>query len=119
MVYPIPYTYDGYPAEWVQTLHKMAELDATTIVPGHGAILHDKTYLYLVADLMQSAVDQVRARIRQLGHPGVYPVDEVKGAVDLTPFRAKFAGDDKDLQAQFDDMTTHLVEIVFKEAAQR
>jgi len=37
----------------------------------------------------------------------------------LTAFRTKFAGDDIDLQAQFDDMTTHLVEIVFKEAAQR
>jgi cyclase len=119
LVYPIPYTYDGYPSEWIQTLRKMGELDATTIVPGHGPILHDKTYLYLVADLLQSAVDQVRARIRQLGHPGFYSVDKVKDAVDLTPFRAKFAGNDKDLQAEFDDMTVHLVKLVFNEAALR
>jgi cyclase len=119
VVHPIPYTYDGYPEEWVQTLQKMAELDAQTIVPGHGQILHDKTYVYLVTDLMKSAVEQVRARISQLGHPGFYSVDKVKGAVDLTPFRQKFAADDKDLAAAFDDMAAHLVEIVFKEAAQR
>jgi glyoxylase-like metal-dependent hydrolase (beta-lactamase superfamily II) len=119
LVHPIPFTGDGYPAEWVQTLHRMGELDATTIVPGHGPILHDKTYLYLMADLMQSAVDQVRARISQLGFPGGYTLDEIKGSVDLTPFRAKFAGDDKDLQDQFDDMAKHLVKITFSEAAQR
>jgi hypothetical protein len=50
----------------------MAELDATNIVTGHGTFLHDKAYIYLVADLLQSAVDQVRARISQLGHPAFY-----------------------------------------------
>lgn len=119
LVYPIPYTYDGYPAEWIETLQKLSQLDAQTIVPGHGPVLHDKTYLYLVCDLMKSAVEQMRARIRQIGFPGSHSLDEVKGAVDLTPFRAKFAGDDKDLQAEFDDMTVHLVKLVFNEAALR
>jgi cyclase len=119
LVYPIPYTYDGYPAEWIQTLQKMAQLDAQTIVPGHGPVLHDKTYLYLVTDLFKSAVEQVHTRIRQIGHPGFHSLEEVKGSVDLTPFRAKFAGDDKDLQAEFDEMTTHLVKLVFNEAALR
>ena len=59
LVYPIPYTYDGYPAEWIETLEKIAQLDVLTIVPGHGPVLHDKTYLYLVSDLMKSAVEQV------------------------------------------------------------
>lgn len=119
LVNPIPYTYDGYPAEWVQTLHRMGQLDATSIVPGHGPIMRDNAYLYLVADLLQSAVDQVRTRIRQLGFPGAHTLDEVRGAVDLTPFRHKFAGDNKDLEAQFDDMTSQLVKITFSEAAQR
>ncbi len=119
LVYPIPYTYDGYPAEWIETLQKMAQLDAQIIVPGHGPVLRDKTYLYLVADLFRSAVEQVRARIRQIGHPGFHSLDEVKGSVDLTPFRARFAGDDKDLATEFDDMTIHLVKLVFNEAALR
>jgi len=119
LVEPLPYPYDGYPSEWVHTLHKMAELDATTIVPGHGPVMHDKTYLYLVADLMQSSVDQVRARIRQLGFPGGHALDEIKGSVDLMPFRQKVAGNDKELQAAFDDMAASLVKITFSEAAQR
>src|SRR5580698_4383767 len=119
LVHPIPYTYDGYPSEWVQTLHKMSELDATTIVPGHGPILHDKAYLHLVTELLESVVDQVRARIRQIGFPGAHTVDDVKGSVDLTKFRPQFAGNDTDLQAQFDDMADHLVKITFSEAAQR
>jgi hypothetical protein len=97
----------------------MGQLDATTIVPGHGPILHDKAYLNLVADLMQSVVDQVRARIRQLGFPGGHTLDEIKGSVDLTKFSQQFAGNDKDLQAQFGDMADHLVKITYSEAAQR
>lgn len=119
LVYPIPYTYDGYPAEWIETLHKMSLLDVQTIVPGHGPVLRDKAYLHLVTELLQSAVEQVRARIRQIGHPGFHSLDEVKGSVDLTQFRARFAGEDKDLQAEFDDMTSHLVKLVFSEAALR
>jgi hypothetical protein len=81
--------------------------------------MRDNAYLYLVADLLQSAVDQVRTRIRQLGFPGAHTLDEVRGSVDLTLFRHKFAGDNKDLEAQFDDMTSQLVKITFSEAAQR
>jgi len=119
LVNPIPFTYDGYPTEWAQTLRRMADLDATTIVPGHGSVMHDKIYLNLVADLMQNAVDQVNARIRQIGFPGGHTLDEVKGSVDMTPFRQQFAGNDKDLQAQFDEMARELVKITFSEAAQR
>ena len=46
VVYPIPYIYDGYPTEWIQTLQNLAQLDADSIVPGHGPILHDKAYIY-------------------------------------------------------------------------
>jgi cyclase len=120
VVHPIPYTDDGYPAEWAETLHKMGQLDAEIIVPGHGPVLHNKTYLYLVADLLQSAVDQIRAQVRCcIGHPGFHTLDEIKSSIDLTPFRAKFAGNDKDLQAAFDDMTGNLMKVAYNEAAQR
>lgn len=119
LVHPVPYPYDGYPAEWAETLQKMAQLDADTIVPGHGPIFHDKTYLYLVADLLRSAVEQVRAQIRKIGLPAFHSLDEFKGAVDLTPFRRKFAGDDKDIGAAFDDISSYLVKIAFNEAALR
>jgi glyoxylase-like metal-dependent hydrolase (beta-lactamase superfamily II) len=119
LVHPIPYTYDGYPAEWAQTLHELAQLDPETIVPGHGPVLRGTVYLHLVAELFTSAVEQVRARVRQIGHPGFHTLDEVAGAVDLTPFRARFAGADEELQAEFDRMAAQLVKLVYSEAAQR
>ena len=119
LVHPIPYTYDGYPAEWSQTLRKMAQLEATTIVPGHGQVQHNGKFLKLSADLLASAVEQIRSRVRQVGHPGFHSFEEVTGAVDLSAFRKQFAGEDKDLQAEFDDMTKHLLKIAYQEAAVR
>lgn len=119
VVYPIPYIYDGYPIEWIQTLQNLAQLDADTIVPGHGPILHDKAYVYLIRDLLKSAVDQVNAKLRQSGPAMFRTLDEVKASVDLTPFRQRFAGDDKDMAAAFDDMSAHLVKVVFEEASLR
>ena len=119
VAYPIPNMFDGYPVEWIQTLQNLAQLDADTIVPGHGAVLHDKTYLYLLRDFMKSAVDQVNQRLRQTSPAMFQSVDDVRKSIDLTPFRQSFAGDDKDLGAAFDDVSAQLVKLVFQEASSR
>lgn len=119
VVHPIPYIYDGYPTEWIQTLQNLAQLDADTIVPGHGAELHDQTQIYLIRDLLKSAVDQLNAKLTQTAPAMFQSLDDVKGAIDLTPFRQRFAGDDKDLGEQFDDAAAHLVKVVFEEASLR
>jgi hypothetical protein len=46
-------------------------------------------------------------------------VDDVKGGVDLTPFRQRFAGNDKDVAAAFDQAAADLVKLVFREASLR
>jgi cyclase len=119
VVYPVPYLDNGYPAEWVQTMDRLAQLDATTIVPGHGAVLHDKAYIYLVRDLLKSAVDQMNETLRKIGPAGAHTFDEVKGGVDLSAFRARFAGNDKDLGAGFDDASGVLVKAAYQEASSR
>lgn len=119
VVNPIPYFYDGYPVEWAQTLQNLAALDAATIVPGHGPIMHDKTQITLIHDLIQSAVDQMNEKLRQTGPALSRTLDDVKAGVDLTPFRQRFVGSDKDLAAVFDDEASHLVKLVFTEASLR
>lgn len=119
VVSPIPYFYDGYPVEWIQTLQNLAALDADIIVPGHGPIMHDKTYIYLERDLIKSAVDQMNEKLRQTAPALFQNLDDVKGAVDLTSYRQRFAGDNKDLGAAFDNETSHLVKLVFEEASLR
>lgn len=115
VVYPIPYTYDGYPSEWTHTLDRLAQLDATAIMPGHGPILHDKAHMLLIRDLLQSAVDQMTEKLRQTAPAMVQSLDDVKGGVDLTPFRQRFIGNDSSLGPEFDDMATHLTKIVYEE----
>jgi cyclase len=119
VTHPLPHLYDGYPAEWSQTLQKLAQLDANTIVPGHGPILHDKTYIYLLRDLLQSTVDQMNEKLRQTAPAMFQTVEDVKGGVDLSAFRQRFAGNDKELGAAFDDVAARLVKLVFDEARLR
>jgi glyoxylase-like metal-dependent hydrolase (beta-lactamase superfamily II) len=117
--YPIPSTLDGYPSEWVHTMQNLAQLDADTILPGHGPVMHDKTYLLLVRDFLKSAVDQVNAKLTKSG-PGMFQsLDDVRAAVDLKPFRQRFAGTDENLGARFDGMAASLVKIAFEEASLR
>ena len=117
--FPLPNVYDGYPSEWIHTLENLGQLDAQTIVPGHGPILHDKTYLYLLRDLMQSAVDQMNEQLARTAPAMFHTIDDVKGSIDLTPFRKRFAGDDSDLAAAFDQVSAMLVKLVFDEARLR
>lgn len=119
VVHPLPYIYDGYPVEWIETLQKLAQFDASAIVPGHGPVLHDSKHVLLLRDLMKSAVDQLNAYLKRTGPAMFRTLDEVKAAIDLTPFRQRFAGDDKDLAAAFDDMAANLVKVAFGEASLR
>jgi glyoxylase-like metal-dependent hydrolase (beta-lactamase superfamily II) len=119
VVYPVPYIYDGYPTEWMQTMQNLSQLDVDTIVPGHGPIMHDKTYVLLVRDLLQSAVGQMNAKLVQTGPAMFHSVDEVKGSVDLSSFQQRFAGNDQDRIAAFNDMTANLIRVVFEEASLR
>lgn len=119
LVSPLPYTYDGYPSEWVTTLEKMAALDAERIVPGHGRVMSDKNYLYSVRDLMKSAVRQMNDKLFEVGPAEFRTLDEVKDGVDLSSFKRRFAGDDKELGEAFDRMTERLVKLVFSESALR
>jgi glyoxylase-like metal-dependent hydrolase (beta-lactamase superfamily II) len=119
VVYPIPYVYDGYPSEWIETLQRLASLEAVAIVPGHGPVLRDKAYIFLMRDLLRSAEEQMNAKLMQTSPAMFQKLDDVRGAVDLSPFRERFAGKDQELGAQFDDMAANLVKVVFQEASLR
>ena len=70
LVRPVPYAFDGYPAEWIRTLEGLAALDADAIVPGHGDVMRDKSYLTQVIALMKSAVPgRSRAQARFASEP--------------------------------------------------
>jgi hypothetical protein len=81
--------------------------------------MRDKVYLYNVRDLLKSAIEQVNAQLYRVGPAGFHTVEEVRGGVDLSSFKRKFAGDDEALARDFEEVVTLLVNLVFKEAALR
>src|SRR5262249_22531230 len=89
---PLPNVLDGYPVEWIHTLENLAALDAGTIVPGHGPVMHDKAYVLLLRDWMKSAVDQMDEHLRQTAPAMFHTLDDVKGSIDLSAFKQRFAG---------------------------
>lgn len=116
LVHPVPYTFDGYPREWARTLEMVAAYDTVAIVPGHGDVQRDKTYLLQFRDLLRAVVAQVEAALRA---DAAITLDEVKKKVDVAALQAAMLGDDTDDKAFFDYATGSLVEMAFYEAKLR
>jgi glyoxylase-like metal-dependent hydrolase (beta-lactamase superfamily II) len=117
LVRPVPYAFDGYPTEWIRTLQGLAALDADTIVPGHGELMHDKSYLMQVIGLMKSVVSQVDAQLRRNSDVSLA---EVTKAVDLKAFREAMLGGDARGGPFFDySIGAKFVELAYHELKQR
>lgn len=57
VVAPVPYGFGSYPKEWARVLRQLEALQATTIVPGHGAIMSDGAYLGRLAALLKEIAE--------------------------------------------------------------
>lgn len=89
LVFPIPFAFDSPMTDWIETLKRLAELQARIVIPGHGPVQRDAEYLHSVRALLHATVDAVRSA----AEAGV-TVDDLAEAVDLVEFRDRFAGDD-------------------------
>jgi glyoxylase-like metal-dependent hydrolase (beta-lactamase superfamily II) len=112
LVYPTPYVFDSYFADWIQTLGKLKAIGATTIVPGHGPVQHNNDYVDLVSSLLQTFNSQVQQAVRQN-----LSLDETRKKVDVASLEKQFAGDNpnrrRNIEAYFLGMA---VERAYKEA---
>lgn len=120
LVHPVPYLGGGFPAEHLATLQKMALMDAQTIVPGHGDVLHDKKFLYQVIDLLSNVVAQVRSEVFRLGNSANNLEAVQKGVeqnLNVQALRRSFAGDDKDSINMFDTFSwPGVIKAAYREA---
>jgi glyoxylase-like metal-dependent hydrolase (beta-lactamase superfamily II) len=97
VVEPIPYGFGSFPAEWMAALERIAALDFAFLVPGHGAIQRDRTYVRR----LQALLGEVRAQVGAAAAKGL-DLDATRRAVDLSGFRKEFVGEDAHLQQLFD-----------------
>jgi len=90
VISPIPLvgSDQSHVANWGPTLEKLRGLKATTIVPGHGPVLHDDRQLELLSRMFTSITQQTQAGIAK-GET----LDEIRKAIDLNEFKAALAGD--------------------------
>jgi cyclase len=111
LAYPMPYL--GRELNQVdKTLRTLAQLDVDVIVPGHGPAWHDKSYLNLEADLLESVLRQVGMLVQQ----GVVTVEEMQKMVNVESFRPQFAHGDEALNRKFQNLANRLVESASREA---
>ena len=90
VVAPVPFGFGSYPAEWVPVLDSIAALRPRVLVPGHGPVMRDLSYLQrvraMLVDVAAQAAsaatrgDSLRAAVR---------------AVALDEHRRALAGDEK------------------------
>jgi glyoxylase-like metal-dependent hydrolase (beta-lactamase superfamily II) len=112
LVSPIPFAFNSYPRDWVQTLRRVHALGAATLLPGHGRPQQDDRYLLQVTGLLEHTVREAHALAAQN-----LDLEAVRKRLSLEPFRPAFAGSDPLLNQWFDEaLATPLVERAFREA---
>jgi glyoxylase-like metal-dependent hydrolase (beta-lactamase superfamily II) len=95
VVAPVPYGFGSYPKSWADVVRQFAILGAKTIVPGHGAIMTDATYLERLASLLDDVAAQAEA--------GKSAPADTPPAFDFTAHEAAFTGGDP-VKARLFDM---------------
>jgi cyclase len=106
--HPVPYMFGGFPVDFVNTLHALLQLDAQTIVPGHGDVLHDKSYIEQTMELMRTVNVEVEKEINE-GKSLEETQAELPKRLDVKSWREKFAGNDEDSKGFFDQSFAGLV----------
>lgn len=96
VVFPFPFATQPYVTEWAAVMRRMEAMDVAQIVPGHGPVMRDKEYLRAVAEALESISRQAKAAYK----PGM-TADQLREAIDLTPFVERFAHGDAFLRANF------------------
>jgi glyoxylase-like metal-dependent hydrolase (beta-lactamase superfamily II) len=89
---PVPYvgSPQSHPGDWSRTLEKLLALDPAIIVPGHGEILRDHSYVKSLVKLFATISEQVNAAVAR-GET----LEQTRKSVNLDELQKVFAGDSR------------------------
>ena len=107
----LPYGGHGYPRAWVQTLAALAELDFTTVIPGHGRVRTGKEHLQLVRRFFTALVEQVQQAVLE-----GKSLEATQAGLDVPAFRNALTADDAVAVQAFDAFVPATVERAWLEA---
>ena len=97
VVSPAPFGYYSHYSEWPATLRALKQIDAATVIPGHGPMLTDWSYVDQLIELTGSVWTQVKAAVAAGAD-----LEATRKRVDLTAFRDRFVGTDERMRGSFD-----------------
>jgi glyoxylase-like metal-dependent hydrolase (beta-lactamase superfamily II) len=98
VVAPIPYGFGSFPAEWIDTLDRLAAFEFELLVPGHGPLMRDRAHIQAV----QAMLREVRAQAKTAVAAG-HDLATFKQELDFAAHARAIVGDDARKQALFKD----------------
>lgn len=90
VVWPVPLVGDpqSHIGEWSATLDKLVALNPSIIVPGHGPVLHELSYVKTLAAMFASISRQTKAAVSR-GET----LEQTRKSVNLAEFQKQLAGE--------------------------
>lgn len=89
VVWPVPLVGStSYPIDYSSTLEKLLALNAKTIIPGHGKVLRDDSYVRIMARLLTSIKEQTQAAVAK-GET----LEQARRSVNLEELQKLIAGE--------------------------
>jgi glyoxylase-like metal-dependent hydrolase (beta-lactamase superfamily II) len=89
VVAPIPFGFDVHPSAWAALLERLAASEFRFLIPGHGAVQTDPSYLSRVAGALRRITAQVRS-----ARAADVPAAEIAARLDNEAEIEAFAGSD-------------------------
>ena len=92
IIWPVPYigSPQSHPGDWGRTLKRVISLKSDIIVPGHGPILRNDSYVNLMAQLFAAMEQQVKVAVER-GED----LEQIRKSVNLSEFQRQFAGESR------------------------
>lgn len=109
VVAPVPYSLGNYVQGQLEILEKIKTADADIIIPGHGPVQYDKTYISIVIDLFRSAESKVKDCYSKN-----MSVEECIKFVHFDEFRDKFVTGDESAYAFKNYFALPVIRAIYK-----
>ncbi len=99
VMWPVPNVGNpqSHPGDWSQTLEKLLALHPSAIIPGHGPVLRDDSYVRQMTKLFAAIKQQVEADVARGEN-----LEQVRKNVNLDELRQIFIGESRMRKDIFD-----------------
>ena len=106
---PLPYTGASWPVPWIKVLKQVENISAKKIVPGHGPVFNDFTYVKQVRAFFEDAINKVEILVRE-----GKTLPEIQKTIDLNDHLKAPWNKDEDAIKDFKTTVDMLVERIWR-----